>query len=260
MFHGKALLDKLQRGEVCLGTWVMFRDPVVMELLCGSDFDFVVIDAEHGAFGIETLTAHFIAAEKSGIPVIVRVPSSDPASIKPVLDAGAGGILVPLLRSADEVAQAVAACRYPPEGVRGYNPWRASHYGRDGAEYMATANGQVVVWVMIERIEAVEEIEAIVRTPGLHGLVLGPADLSASLGLLGQPNHPDVVAAIEKTIAAAREAHLPVGLPGSDDPDQAFAWLERGMQFVALGGDFVYLLKGSQEALSGVRRLIEARS
>lgn len=260
MFHGKALLDKLQGGKVCLGTWVMLPGPMTVELLGGSGFDFFVIDAEHGAFSIEAITSHLIAAEKSGVPVIVRVPWNDPVTIKPVLDAGAGGVLVPLMRSAKEVAQAVAACRYPPEGVRGYNPWRAAHYSRDIAEYTATANDQIVVWAMIEHIEAVEDIEAIVRTPGLSGLVLGAMDLSASLGVLGQADHPEVVAAIDKTIAAAREVNMPVGVPGSGDPDDAFAWLERGIQFVALGSDMGYLLNGSKMALSGVRRLMEKRS
>ena len=176
--------------------------------------------------------------------------------IKRVLDAGAAGVLVPLVRTADEVRRAVEASLYPPPGVRGWGPRRPSDYERSSAAYVANANDHMVVWVQIEHIDAVNCIEEIVQVPHLDGVLVGSNDLSGSLGLLGQPRHPQVLAAIDRVIAAAHQAKVPMGIAGPARPEDAYAWLEKGIQFITLGSAEGYLVQTSQAVFGGVRALM----
>jgi 2-keto-3-deoxy-L-rhamnonate aldolase RhmA len=256
VYDGRELRRKLHAGEVCLGTWVDSSDPCIVELLCGSGYDFILIDAEHGALTIETVQRDIMATKGSGVTPLVRVAWNDAVLIKQVLDSGAGGILVPLVRTAAEAERAVAACLYPPQGVRGFGPRRPSNYERDCEEYIAGANDSVVIWVQIEHVDAVANIEAIVRTPRLDGVIVGSNDLSGSMGLLGQPRHPQVLAAIERVIAAAKEAGTPVGIAGPSEPDITLRWLRAGMQFITLGSAAGMLSEASDAAVRGVRGLL----
>src|SRR5437870_5642771 len=142
--------EKLQRGELCLGVGITFADPTVTEALCNS-FDFLWIDMEHSALSLETVQGHIMATKGSDTTPIVRVPWNDPVLIKPVLDIGAAGIIVPLIRTADDARRAVSACLYPPEGIRGFGPRRPSNFGRlGGPEFCRTANATVLPMVQIE--------------------------------------------------------------------------------------------------------------
>ncbi len=259
MYEGRTLRARLQAGEICLGTWTSTTDPCIVELLCGSGFDFIMIDAEHGPLDIESIQQNLMATKGTSVTPIVRVAWNDPVLIKRTLDAGAGGILVPLVRSAEDARQAVAACLYPPAGIRGFGPRRPSNYERDAAEYIATANDNIVIWAQIEHVDAIANIEEIVRAPRLDGIIIGSNDLSGSMGLLGQSRHPQVLAAIESTIAAARGAKLPLGIAGPLDPEQAGEWLRKGMQFITLGSEAGMLVQASQAAVMGVRRLCGER-
>src|SRR5579863_9041792 len=141
--------DKLRRGQVCLGTCSTFTDPTVTEALCDL-LDFVWIDTEHNPLTLEAVLGHVIATNGSATTPIVRVPWNDPVLIKPVLDLGAAGVIVPLVRSAEDTRKAVAACLYPPAGIRGYGPRRPSNYGRlSGPEFCRQANENVIVIVQI---------------------------------------------------------------------------------------------------------------
>ncbi|MHB0874716.1 MAG: HpcH/HpaI aldolase family protein [Anaerolineae bacterium] len=255
MYEGQALRRRLQAGTVCLGTWVDTTDPCIVELVCGSGYDFIIIDSEHGALTIETIQQDLMATKGSGVTAVVRVAWNDQVLIKQVLDAGAGGILVPLVRTAAEAERAVAACLYPPQGVRGFGPRRPSNYERNADEYIATANDSIVVWVQIEHVDAVDNIDAIVRTPRLDSVIIGSNDLSGSMGLLGQPRHPRVLAAIERVMAAARVAGLPVGIAGPSEPEAALRWLRAGMQFITLGSAAGLLSEASDAAVRAVRGL-----
>lgn len=256
MYEGRALRDKLQAGTVCLGTWHSFADPCVTECLCGAGFDFIIIDAEHGALDLGTVQAQCLAMKGTGVEPIVRVAWNDPVRIKPLLDMGAGGIVAPLVRSAEEVEAAVAACLYPPQGVRGYGPRRPIAYGRHFADYIAAANDSLVIWVQVEHIDAVDDIERIVRVPRLDGIIVGSNDLSGSMGLLGQPQHPDVLAAIDRVIAATRGTGVAMGLAGPDQPELAAAWIARGVQFLTLGWDAGLLSRAVDAAVAGTRALV----
>lgn len=259
MYEGQALRRKLHTGEVCLGTWVDTTDPCIVELVCGSGYDFIIIDAEHGALTIETVQQSIMATKGTGVTPVVRVAWNDQVLVKQVLDSGAGGILVPLVRSAAEAERAVAACLYPPQGVRGFGPRRPSNYERDAEQYIATANDGITIWVQIEHVDAVESIDAIVHTPRLDGVIIGSNDLSGSMGLLGQPRHPRVLAAIDTVMAAGKAAGLPVGIAGPHEPEAAMRWLRAGMQFTTLGSAAGMLSDTSDAALRGVRQLLSAR-
>jgi len=256
MFEGKKLREKLHSGQICLGTWVTSTDPCVTELLCGSGFDFIIIDTEHTALDTELVQHCLMATKGSDVAPMVRVAWNDPVLIKHVLDVGAAGVLVPHVSTPEAVQQAIAACMYPPVGIRAFGPRRPGNYGRQFAEYIETANDHIVVWVQIEDVDAVNNIEQIARIPRLDGVIFGPYDLAGSLGVLSDPGHPLVIEAIDKTIAAAREAGVPVGFTASAAPEAAFEWLLKGVQFMTLGADTSYLMQASQTAVSGVKKLI----
>jgi 2-keto-3-deoxy-L-rhamnonate aldolase RhmA len=234
--------QKIAAGQLCLGPSVTLTDPRVTDAL-GDSVDFIWLDLEHSLMSPEAVAGHMLAARGRGVPVIVRVVAGETPFIKPILDAGADGIIVPQVTSAAEVKRAVDDCRYPPVGTRGYGPRVPSNYGRDGGDdYVRRANEDVFTAVMIETREAVEAIDEIVAVPGLDSIVLGPMDLSASYGMLGQTEHPTVIAALEHVIARARAAGCLVGAGMGVDAANAIRMGRRGVQWVQIGGDCGYMV------------------
>ena len=254
MFEGKPLRDKLKEERLCLGMFTLSSDPGISELLSGSGFDFLIIDAEHGALSIESIQMNIMACKGSDTVPMVRVPSHDPVFIKRVLDSGAGGILIPQVRSADDVEGAVSACLYPPDGDRGVGPRRPSNYYRDVAECTRTANQHIVIWAQIEHIDAISDIDRIVRVPRLDGVMPGPADLAASMGLPGKPGHPAVSGAIQQMQQAAQSAGIAAGMAGGVDSEVNRQWLARGFQFMTLGNLNSLLTDASQRLVEHARK------
>jgi 2-keto-3-deoxy-L-rhamnonate aldolase RhmA len=251
--------EKLRRGEVCLGVIVSSNDCAITEALC-RDLDFVWIDAEHGAMTLEIVQQHVMATKGTQAAPIVRVAWNDHVLIKPVLDLGAEGIVVPLVRTVEDAQKAVAACKYPPEGIRGFGPRRPSDYGRlGGPEFCKRMNDSVLVILQIEHIDAVNDIERILAVPGVTSLVIGSNDLSGSMGLLGQPRHPDVLAAIEKVITAARRTNVFVGIGIGNDSAVITEWIGKGMQWVAMGSDFSLLITALDQVSEKVRGYLDRR-
>ena len=247
------LLQKIREGQVCLGTCVSFTDPAVTEALA-SALDFVWIDMEHSALSLETVQGHLIAARGSGATAVVRVPWNDPVLIKPVLDAGAAGMILPMVRNADEARRAVAGCLYPPEGIRGFGPRRPSNYGRMmGQEFCRAANEAMIVLVQVEHIEAVQNIDEILAVPGLSGVVLGPYDLSGSMGRLADVQHPDVVRAMDTVIQKVRNTGRVLGIGTGCDPQQVSQLIDKGVNFLALGGDYMLLTQAIDQLTSKLR-------
>jgi 2-dehydro-3-deoxyglucarate aldolase/4-hydroxy-2-oxoheptanedioate aldolase len=243
---------KLARGQICVGTVISFTDPTVTEVLC-QVLDFVWIDMEHNALSLESVQGHIMATKGSETTPLVRVPWNDPVLIKPVLDIGAAGVIVPFVRTADEARRAVAACLYPPEGIRGFGPRRPSRYGQlGGPEFCRAANASVLPVVQIEHTDAVANIDEILAVPGLASIVFGPNDLAGSMGRMGQPRHPDVLAAIDSVIAKARRAAVPIGIGAGDDPDVLDDWVSRGVQWLAMGGDCSLLLRAATQVAASV--------
>ena len=258
MFEPIATLrQRLAEGQVLIGTGIYLTDPQASEALADS-VDFLWYDLEHSAMSIEALRGHMMVARGKNKPAIVRVPAGGTPFIKPVLDAGAHGIVVPQVRTPEEVRETVADCRYPPEGQRGFGPLIPTNYGRaNDTEYVEQANANVFVSVMIETAEALEAIDEIVSIPGLDAVVIGPWDLSASLGLLGQVGHPTMVAAMEKIIARARAAGLNVGSGMPVDAEFASLQARRGVQLLQVGGDCVYLVHCADQLVSAIHHQLE---
>jgi 2-keto-3-deoxy-L-rhamnonate aldolase RhmA len=251
--------EKLHASRFCLGAGISLSDPAVTEALADS-VDFVWIDLEHSPIGVESLLAHLIAARAGGTAALVRVPSSDVAWIKRVLDIGAPAIIVPQVRSVEEVRGVVAACRYPPVGQRGFGPRRSANYGRDGgSDYLKRANEQVFVCIQIETAEALRDMDAIVAVEGLDCIVVGPNDLAGALGLPGQLREPRVKEAIHGIVSKARKAGKIVGMGMGPDAEYALDAARLGVQWVQCGGDCGYMVQAVDALFGGIRKRIAER-
>jgi len=234
--------EKARNGQIMLGTCVTFGDLAVTDALCDSA-DFLWIDMEHSALTLAEAQAHIIATKGTDTAPLIRVPWNDPVLIKPILDMGAAGVIVPMVRTAEEASLAVSACRYPTAGVRGWSPRRPSHYMRIvGSEACKEADETILCIVQIEHIEAVNNLEEIIAVPGLYGIAVGTADLAASMGHVGNPAHPDVVAAVKKVFNRVGESELFAGTSVGHDTDQVVQLIEWGAQWVAMGADFTFLV------------------
>jgi 2-keto-3-deoxy-L-rhamnonate aldolase RhmA len=245
--------QKIRAGRVCVGTNVTFTDPLATEALTDS-LDFVWIDTEHNTLGVESTQGHILATKGSDCTALVRVPWNDPVLVKPILDAGADGVIVPLVRTVEDVRRAVAACRYPPAGIRGYGPRRPSNFGRlGGADYCRRANETVLCIVQIEHIDAVSNLDAILKVPGLDGIAVGPMDLSGSMGHMADPGHPDVVAAIDTVLRTARGTDVLVGIAIGNDVGQAIEWIEKGAQWISLGCDYTFMIETADRIGRSIR-------
>jgi 2-dehydro-3-deoxyglucarate aldolase/4-hydroxy-2-oxoheptanedioate aldolase len=210
---------------------------------------------EHGHGDYQTLLGQLQAIEGSPAIPVVRVQWNDPAVIKRVLDLGAYGVMIPWVANRAEAEAAVRAAKYPPQGIRGIaGSHRAGGYGRHAGEYWKRANDEILVVIQIETASAVADIDAIVRVPGVDVIFVGPADLSTSLGHMGNPAHPDVVAAIDKVETAAKAQSAALGNI-TRNWDQARELYKRGYQFLTLTSETSLLVQGAAEMLGKFKEI-----
>ncbi|WP_193370531.1 HpcH/HpaI aldolase family protein [Pelagibius marinus] len=246
----------MQGGTAAFGYWTELFSPTATEIMAVAGYDCTMIDLEHGAADLGDAVAVMRALGGSGCTPLVRVPANDPAWIKRVLDAGARGVMVPAVNSAAEAEAAVAACHYPPRGFRGMAApiVRAARYGDDWRGYVRDIAESLLVICQVETQEAVESVAEIVAVDRLDMVFVGPFDLSGSLGRLGEPDHPDVRAAISRVEQAAKAAGCLLG--GIPTPERSpKALYEAGYDLVLADIDLVMLREG---ALAGVTALREA--
>jgi 4-hydroxy-2-oxoheptanedioate aldolase len=235
-------------GRPQIGLWSQLTSPVAAEILSRSGFDFVVIDTEHAPNDLPQVVAQLQAMAGGTASPVVRAAWNDAVLIKRLLDVGAQSLIVPFVQDADEARRAVAATRYPPHGVRGVAvATRASGYGR-ATGYLARAHEELCVLVQAESRAALANIESIAAVDGVDGLFIGPGDLSADLGHLGNPGHPDVLGAIDDAIRRIRAARKVAGILAPVEAD-ARRYLDAGCLFVAVGSD-VGILARQSEALA----------
>src|SRR6056297_1929712 len=232
---------RLQAGEGQLGIWNTIGGNTVPEMLGGAGFDWVLIDCEHAPVEtVEVLTALQAIGQNPEVSAVVRPAANDPVLFKRLLDMGAQTFLVPYAQTAAEAEAAVRAMRYGPAGMRGMaGMTRATRYGKV-ADYYNRAEEELCLIVQVETIAAMDELEAIATTDGVDGVFIGPADLSASMGLRGQTSHPDVVAVIEDAFARLKTAGVPVGIMALN-PDEAVHSIAMGSVMTAVGVDLVLL-------------------
>jgi 2-keto-3-deoxy-L-rhamnonate aldolase RhmA len=239
--------ESLRSGEAVVGTWVSLAEPAVAELLA-PDFEFVVLDTEHTPNTLETVAncARAVDAAPGEALPIARVAWNDPVRTKRILDLGLGGVMVPMVETPDEAEAAVAACRYPPEGIRGMAAARAHDYGRSFDEYVERANDDVLTILQVETEEGLSNVEEIAAVDGVDALFVGPADLSANLGVLGEWESDAFVDGVERIVTAAQDAGTPVGTLGVD-VDQLRAFDSFDYDYVIAGVDAAMLLGGAAD-------------
>lgn len=233
--HLKALWAS---GRQAVGGWATLGSPFATEVLALAGFDYVCIDLQHGLAHAEAMVPMLIATARTGVTPLVRVPANTNDAIGKALDAGAHGVVVPMVNSAAQAQAAVAACRYAPAGVRSFGPVRAGL--QTTGMSLAEVNAQILCLPMIETVEAVDRIDEICATPGIDGIYIGPSDLSVTLGLppYSDPVAVELLAAIERVRAAA--AGLPVGIHTTSGR-QARTYLDAGLDMVTVSTDAAIL-------------------
>lgn len=246
----------LENCRVTLGSWIQLGPyPAIAEVMADCGFDWLSVDGEHSDIDVEGFTNLARGMQRNGCVPLVRVRENDTLVIRQMLDAGAQGVIVPLINTAEEAEKAVAAAKYPPWGVRGFCFSRMNRYGLDFDEYAQTANDNIAVVVMIESKTGVENIDAILSVRGVDGVLIGPYDLSGSCGRPGQLEHPEVIQAVQTVLDACKRHRKSAGIHlVHPTPERISSLISQGFTFLALGVDLVFLQQGAAAALDSARQ------
>lgn len=246
-----ALLER----RLTLGAWIQIGHPAVAEVLARAGFDWVCVDFEHGIIDLETAANIFRAIDRFGCVPVARLPANDPIWIHRVLDAGARGLILPMIKTAAEAEAAVREAKYPPRGTRGFGYARANLYGADFQSAIASANDEIAMIMQIEHKDAIAQLDAILDVDGVDGLFIGPLDLSGSMGITGRLDHPQMIAALERYRAACRAHGKAAGLHIIRPTEEAIRRaIEQGYTLLALGLDNVFLDQAARAALRAAGR------
>jgi 2-keto-3-deoxy-L-rhamnonate aldolase RhmA len=251
------LKTRLARNELTIGSWVTLAHPLIPEILAPAGFDWLVVDMEHSSIGLTELLPLLISIEANGMVPLVRVGENNPNLIKRVMDAGAHGVIVANVCDRREAEQAIAAVKYPPMGSRGVGLYRAQGYGRRFEEYQQWLAEESIVIVQIEHIAAVKNLDEIFTNPALDAFMVGPYDLSGSLGKPGEFDDPQVVRALEEIMAAANRHKLTAGFHSvCSSPAEAVKRINQGYRFLAFSLDSIFLGDAAAEAMSALKKLL----
>ncbi len=252
-----AFKQKLRDGGAVVGAWLSFNDPAVAEIMGQTGFDFLLIDTEHGPWDLQSLQVTLMALNGSNTVPIARVPWNDHVRIKQMLDLGIEGIMAPMVRTPAEAKGLVDACRYPPQGRRGFGPRRASNYYQNIGAYERRANDAVFVMPQIEDVATVEQLDDYLEVPGIDAVAIGPNDMSGTAGLFRQSGHPTIKGAIDTIIEKASARDIPVCLgintPAASQP----AWVSRGVRVLLVTSDLELIAAGGRSALQATRETLD---
>jgi 4-hydroxy-2-oxoheptanedioate aldolase len=237
----------LREGRTQIGMWLALANPYTAEVCATAGFDWLLIDGEHGPNDVPLVLSQLQAIAAYPVSPVVRIVTGETALIKQLLDIGAQTLLVPMVESAEQARQLVAAVRYPPRGVRGIGSGisRASRWQAIPDYLAATGDDEICLLVQVESKAGLEQLEAIATVDGVDGVFLGPSDLSASFGHRGNPGHPEVVAALEHAIATIVACGKAAGILTADER-LARRYLELGATFVAVGAEVTILATGAR--------------
>ena len=247
-----SFLERLRNGDLLLGTILTLPSPEIAELLSRAGFDWFFIDMEHTSLNVKDVQ-RILQAAGEALPCLVRVPAMDEAWIKKVLETGPSGIIVPHVDTPEEVEKILRWCKYPPEGTRSAGISRAQHYGLNLQDYMDKANRMLPVVPQVEHKKAVDNLEEIVKVPGLETVFVGPYDLSGSLGKLGKVNDPEVIEIIRKVQTTCARAGIVTGIFGVDE-NAVKPYIDRGYSLIAVGTDTSYISKSAGQILRSLRK------
>jgi 2-dehydro-3-deoxyglucarate aldolase len=251
------LKDKLGRGELTIGSWITFGDSAVAEIMARAGFDWLTLDMEHGSLSADQAQGIIRTIELCGVPPMVRVMENNPELIKKFMDMGAHGVIIPLVNSRESAEKAVRAVKYPPKGTRGVGLARAQRYSMDLASYMKWNEEKSIVIVQIEHIRAVENLEAIMSVDGVDAMMIGPYDLSGSLGHPGDFEHPAVREALDEIYRKSRAKGYLMGQHVvKPDPQGVLDAVAQGILLVGFSNDFIYLGESCKSLLTNVKSRI----
>jgi 2-dehydro-3-deoxyglucarate aldolase len=236
---------RLLDGERLIGCWCSLANPITTEVLGVAGFDWILLDGEHSPNDVISFIPQLMALKDSVSAPIVRPSWNNPVELKRLLDGGFYNFLIPFIESADEAKRAVAATRYPPQGFRGVSVSQRSNKFGSVKDYFTGINDQICVMVQIESRKGVEAVAEIAQVEGIDGIFVGPSDLAAGFGHLGNANHPEVQAAMAQIVAAAKAAGKPIGILAPVEAD-ARRYMEQGITFVAVGSDLGVFRSGTQ--------------
>jgi 2-dehydro-3-deoxyglucarate aldolase len=248
------LKNKLSNGKLSLGSWLTIPHQAVVEIMSSAGFEWLTVDLEHAAIDIQDLANLIGHIQGNGMEALVRVSKNEEVVIKRAMDAGANGVIVPMVKNADEAKQAVGYVKYPPNGYRGVGLSRAQHYGIGFDSYMKWLNEEAVVIAQIEHIESVRNLEAILSVEGIDGIIVGPYDLSASMGKPGRYDDPDVIEALERIDVVTKKANKPLGFHViSSDHKKTMEKISSGYTFLAFSLDFFFLGDKARDEMSKMK-------
>lgn len=248
------LKDKMRQGDFCVGPFLKAGSPALIEVMGYAGLDFVLLDMEHGPQSYESLEHQILAAERVGIAPIVRVETITESAIIRPLDKGAAGLLVPHVDSGEMAQRVVQFSRFAPQGERGMDIYaRAAQYGHlPKQEYLRKANEDSFLALQIEGLEGMHNLDAILAVPGSDVIFVGPYDLSQSLGLPGQIDHPEVIRTVEQIVTKVRQGGRHVGIY-VDNVETARKWIRLGVQFIALSVDTAIYYQACKRLMAALR-------
>lgn len=251
------LKAKIRNGEVTLGSWITLGHPAIAEIMAGAGFDWLVIDIEHSVITLPEAEAIIRIAEGAGVAPLVRLTANDPATAKRVMDAGAHGVVVPMVNSAEDAKLALDSVYYPPRGRRGVGLARAQGYGARFAEYMAALAEHAVVVAQIEHVDAVRALPEILSVPGLDATIIGPYDLSASMGKPGRYDDADVAAQLAEYERVSRMHNVPMGYHVVEpEPARVEARIAAGYRLLGYSVDFLFLGASCRRGVAALRSTV----
>jgi 4-hydroxy-2-oxoheptanedioate aldolase len=252
MKNNKAFTKILGNGDLLIGTLISLNSPEIAEILSHSGYDWLFIDAEHGAFNPQQTQPMLQAAGDT--PCVIRVPAGDDVWIKKALDIGAAGIIVPQVHTAEQAEQIINQCKYSPAGNRGVGIGRAHTYGLSFENTIRNANDETAIILQAESRAAIDNIEEIVKVPDLDAVLVGPYDLSASLGRIGEVNHPEVQEAINRVADVCKAAGIKLGYFGVNASAVKPA-IDNGFTLIAVGVDTLFVIKSATETLEELKHV-----
>ena len=240
--HKSNLKDKLSKNELTIGSWLTIPNQAIIEILGTAGFEWLTIDMEHSPISIETILNLIGHIQGNGMQALVRVSKNEEVPIKRVLDAGADGVIVPMIKNREEAERAVGFVKYPPIGNRGVGLNRAQKYGTAFDTYQDWVKNKAVVIAQIEHIEAVTNLEEILSVEGIDGIIVGPYDLSASMGFPGQYDREDVKKALDQVDQITKRMKKPLGFHViNSDHSKTLEKIEKGYTFLAFSLDFFFI-------------------
>lgn len=249
---------RLRNREALIGSWLTIGSTTTAEIMAQAGYDWLTVDMEHSAIDLGMAQEMIRVCQMHGVAPLVRVGHNQPNLIKRVMDAGASGVIVPMVNTADEAEQAVQSVKYPPRGFRGVGLARAQEYGVGFDKYQKWNDEESVVIVQVEHIESVNNLEAILDVDGVDGFIVGPYDLSGSLGMPGAFDHPDVIAALDRVQAIAQQRQAMGGFHVvQPDPAVLQEKLDKGYRFLAYGLDSLFLGNSARNAATDAKGMAE---